>query len=181
MYRKLTTKRERGKKQRILQKIETCGRTDLDDFWRLSGIKENYNNTHTPFLVFYEDEGKIKMDILKKAEQLLGYPDSTKVMQQWSGKWSSDFFQFTVGDYRNFIEDPVSYYGEEEVAKLKTAKDVCITYGPRGNCRGMEYKVKLSFQDSYCGVHSSGGKEDERLVEFFKSEGIPIKEVHERK
>jgi hypothetical protein len=41
--------------------------------------------------------------IIDNKEELLALPDETPVMSQWSGQWRSDFFHFTVGDFRKFI------------------------------------------------------------------------------
>lgn len=45
----------------------------------------------------------IEVKIIDNKEALLELEDKTPVMGQWSGQWRSDFFQFTVGDLRKFI------------------------------------------------------------------------------
>ena len=52
--------------------------------------------THTPFLVFHEEEGAIRVHIVDSSDQLLRFPDETPVMGQWQGNYQSDFFQFTI-------------------------------------------------------------------------------------
>ncbi len=37
-------------------KIITAGRTDLQDFFKLSGILGHYKHTHTPFLAFVSSQ-----------------------------------------------------------------------------------------------------------------------------
>jgi len=76
--------------------VKTSGRTDLEDFWRLSGVCEDSRWPHHPALAFTNDEVKI----CTKPQDLLLLPDDTPVMKQWAGRWSSDFFQFTVGDFK---------------------------------------------------------------------------------
>ena len=61
--------------------------------------------SHTPFIVLNEDNNSI--DVVDKVTDLLylfGNKPQTKVMIQWSGKWSSDFFTFTVGDLKKEVE-----------------------------------------------------------------------------
>ncbi len=80
--------------------IETCGRTDLDDFWRLSGILQSKRLRHTPFIAFVSDDQRVVVKVVDSIDALLSLSDDTPVMVQWSGNWSSDFFQFTVADAR---------------------------------------------------------------------------------
>jgi hypothetical protein len=89
----------------MTQKLVTNGRTDIEDFFRLSGIRETKKLNHTPFLVFIESEDKIEVQIVDSADKLLRYPDETKVMAQWRGEWRSDFFQFSVSQFRKYVID----------------------------------------------------------------------------
>ena len=84
--------------------IKLTGRTDLNDYFSLSGIRETRRLSHHPFLIFIEDKNVVRVDIVDNAKELLTLPDTTKVMAQWGGKYSSDFFQFTVADFRKYIE-----------------------------------------------------------------------------
>ena len=83
--------------------LVTSGRTDVDDYFRHSGIREYKKLPHTPFLVFVEKGDLVEVEIVDRADRLLSYPDDTKVMAQWAGQWRSDFFQFTVGQFRAYI------------------------------------------------------------------------------
>jgi hypothetical protein len=83
--------------------ISTAGRSDVDDYFRKSGVLTARKLPHTPFLVFVENANDIEVRIVDNVHSLLGHADSTKVMGQWSGQWRSDFFQFTVGDVRKFV------------------------------------------------------------------------------
>ncbi len=80
------------------------GRTDTQDYFQISGIFDFPKLAHTPFLVFTRSESKVEVHIVLNGRELLLYPDETQVMGQWNGKWRSDFFQFTVGQYRAFLE-----------------------------------------------------------------------------
>ncbi len=80
-------------------------RTEVQSYFHLSGIRETKRLSHHPFIVFTEAED-IKVEIIDSAKELLEkYPDETKVLAQWGGQWSSDFFTFTVGQLREFIKN----------------------------------------------------------------------------
>jgi hypothetical protein len=63
-----------------MTKIITAGRTDLKDFFEKSGNFDEVRLTHTPFLVFLEEEGAIHVHIVDSAVQLLSFPDETPVV-----------------------------------------------------------------------------------------------------
>lgn len=81
-------------------RIITAGRADTDDYFKSSGVLDSEKLSRTPFLVFVEDSDCVRVQIIESIKKLLTYPDETKVMGQWEGKWRSDFFQFTVRDAR---------------------------------------------------------------------------------
>jgi hypothetical protein len=92
-------------------KIITSGRTDLADYFKLSGIREHKKLTHTPFLIFLASEDTVEVRVVDEAKKLLEYPDDTPVMAQWRGQWRSDFFQFKVVDLRTYVaEHPADRY-----------------------------------------------------------------------
>lgn len=84
--------------------IQTSGRTDITDYFKLSGIREYRSLPHTPFLVFVVEDSSVKVKLIDKPKDLLTFSDETKVMGQWAGKYRSDFFQFTIGDLKKYIE-----------------------------------------------------------------------------
>lgn len=84
-------------------KIFTTGRTDIESYFSLSGIRSTKKLNHTPFIVFTEKEDQVDVEIIDNIEELLSFPAKTKVMAQWKGEWSSDFFQFTVGDLSRYL------------------------------------------------------------------------------
>jgi hypothetical protein len=86
-------------------KVITSGRTNLDDYFRLSGIRDHKKLTHAPFLVFLIARDVVEVVIVDNARKLLEYPDETQVMAQWMGQWRSDFFQFKVGDFRKYATE----------------------------------------------------------------------------
>lgn len=86
-------------------KVATAGRTDVDAYFEQSGIREYKKLNHTPLLVFVEVDDIVEVEIVDSAAKLLSYSDQTKVMGQWAGKWRSDFFQFTVGQFRAYTHE----------------------------------------------------------------------------
>jgi hypothetical protein len=76
--------------------VKTGGRTDVDDYFRLSGVLRLGTLSHTPFQVFVEAENDVEVHIIDGVKKLLAFSDETKVMGQWSGQWRSDSFQFRV-------------------------------------------------------------------------------------
>ena len=93
--------------------IVTAGREDVDDFFKLSDVFTAERLNHTPLIVFIAIADVIQVRLLNYASELLSFPDDTPVMGQWRGTMHSDFFQFTVGQYRA--------YAEEALAPLKSA------------------------------------------------------------
>jgi hypothetical protein len=90
----------------VMAKIITAGRTDTKDFFEKSGnFDTGVKLVHTPFLVFLEGENAIHVQIAETVERLLIFPDEAPVMAQWQGNDRSDFFRFTVGDYRSYAEE----------------------------------------------------------------------------
>lgn len=87
--------------------LETAGRRDVSDFFDKSGIRTAKRLAHNPFLVFVvkAEEDRVEVVIIDNASDLLNYQDRTQVMAQWPGRWNSDFFQFTVGEFRQHIND----------------------------------------------------------------------------
>jgi hypothetical protein len=86
-------------------KIITTGRKDINNFFEKSDVRTWTAMPHHPFLVFVEDGDALLVKIIDSPKFLLTYPDQTPVMVQWAGKWRSDFFQFQVGDFRQYIKD----------------------------------------------------------------------------
>ncbi len=83
--------------------ITLAGRRDIEAYFAKSGIRSTRKLEHHPLLIFIEKEGKVRVEIVDSASRLLDYPNETPVMGQWPGQWRSDFFQFTVGEFRDFV------------------------------------------------------------------------------
>jgi hypothetical protein len=104
-------------------KLTLAGRTDLEDFFE-SGVFSSGTSRHHPFLVFVVKKNDVSIVLANSVNQLLQFPDETKVMAQWQGQWSSDFFQFTIGDYKK--------YHSSKFDEWKNVRDVVKITGPRG-------------------------------------------------
>ena len=64
-------------------KVITCGRTDLDEYFKLSGIREHKKLVHSPFLIFLISGDSVEVRIVDNAKALLDFADGTQVMAQW--------------------------------------------------------------------------------------------------
>ncbi|MBO0858635.1 MAG: hypothetical protein J2P21_09245 [Chloracidobacterium sp.] len=147
-------------------RIKLAGRTDIDEYFKLSGVFESERLTHTPLLVFITEEDTVTVRIVDKPTDLLSFPDETPVMGQWTGQWRSDFFQFTVGQYRQHLAT--------KLEPLKTAKNVIKMVGPQGGFRHLSYEY---VNERGAIAHASTGSktEAERLETFFAKHNIPVK------
>ena len=85
--------------------VETAGGTDVETYFQLSGCLEFKKLNHTPFLAFVCQDSSVIVRIIESADALLALPDGTPVMGQWRGEWRSDFFQFTVGQMRVYLQE----------------------------------------------------------------------------
>jgi len=144
--------------------IVTAGRKDVDDFFKLSDVFTAERLNHTPLIVFITTDGALQVRLLDHASELLSFPDVTPVMGQWRGTMRSDFFQFTVGQYRA--------YAEAALAPLKSATQVVKVVGPQGGVK----RLSFTYIDEGVRVSKSviGKAEIERLTLFFYAEGIPV-------
>lgn len=90
--------------------IKTCGRTDTDELFELSGIREKLLNRN-PALGFVANGNEVSVELVSNPRDILGFADETPFMVQWPGRWRSDFFQFTAGDFRRYVaEHPKASY-----------------------------------------------------------------------
>jgi hypothetical protein len=86
--------------------IITAGEKDCTAFFTKSDNFCRSKLAHTPFLAFLNeqvgDKITVTVQIVDNVPDLLKLPDSTQIMSQWQGQWRSEFFQFTVGEYKKF-------------------------------------------------------------------------------
>jgi hypothetical protein len=148
-----------------MPKIVTTGRTDVDEYFKLSGVLEYERLNHTPLLVFLSTEDSVRVQIVYVVNDLLGFPDDTPVMSQWRGEWRSDFFQFTVRQYHEYIE--------KKNQPLQSARNVIKTVGPNGGFRYMTYEYDdENGRTIRSSVHSK--PEAARLESIFQQFNIPV-------
>lgn len=64
------------------------------------------NQSHNPFLVILVDvpNHTVSIEIVRNSQALLSFPDETPVLAQWPGQYRSDWFHFTVSDWRAHVE-----------------------------------------------------------------------------
>ncbi len=154
-----------------MPKIFLDGRTDVDEFFKNSGVFESEHLVHHPLLAFPEKENAIHVHIIENPRELLSFSDETPVMGQWPGEWHSDYFQFTVGQYRHLIE--------EQQKLLLSARNVVKRVGPRGGFRLLTYEYVNEQGDLSRSYIVSGTKAND-IEAFFARNNIPISIETER-
>ncbi len=145
--------------------IVTAGRKDVDEFFKLSDVFTAERLTHTPLLVFIATEDTVQVRLLDHAHELLSFSDDTPVMAQWRGTMRSDFFQFTVGQYRT--------HAAAALAPLKSATQVVKVVGPQGGVQRLSFEY-IDERGIRISKSVIGKAEIERLTLFFYAEEIPV-------
>jgi hypothetical protein len=147
-------------------RITLAGRSDIDEYFNLSGVFESERLTHTPLLVFITEQDAVTVHIIDIPTDLLSFPDETPVMGQWTGQWRSDFFQFTAGQYRQHVAT--------KLEPLKTAQNVIKTVGPQGGFRHLYYEYVYE-RGTITHAGTGSKTEAERLETFIAKHNIPVK------
>jgi len=145
--------------------IVTAGRKDVDDFFKLSDVFTAERLNHTPLLVFIATEDAVQVRLLDHAHELLSFPDDTPVMGQWRGTMRSDFFQFTVGQYRASAEAALT--------PLKSATQVVKVIGRQGGSKRLSFEY-IDERGIRVSKSVIGKTEIERLSLFFYAEAFPL-------
>lgn len=55
--------------------------------------------TLTPLVAFIPVEGGIEVRIIEEVNEVFALDPATPMMVSWPGKWKSDFFHFTAGEW----------------------------------------------------------------------------------
>jgi len=141
------------------------GRTDVDSYFKLSRVFDAEHLNHTPLLVFSIENDTVRVSLVHNPTELLSMEDDTQVMGQWRGEWRSDFFRFSVGQYRQFVN------AKDET--LKAARNVVKTVGPQGGFQSLQYEY---VDERGTIVHKSTGvkSEADRLEILFGQFGVPV-------
>jgi hypothetical protein len=146
--------------------IILSGGTDVNQFFKISGVFDYEQLNHTPFLVFEVTDDILHVQIIDNAKKLLTFPDETPVMGQWRGDYRSDYFQFKVGQYRQYLE-------EKDAALVITVRHVVKRIGPLGGFRSLSYEY--TDENGTIMHHSVGYKtEAERLEAVFLKNEISV-------
>jgi len=148
-----------------MTKIILDGRKDIDAFFEHIDVFNSERLTHNPFLIFIASEASVTVRIINKPNKLLSFPDDTPVMGQWPGQYRSDYFQFTVGQYRP--------YAEAKYGLLKSAKNVIKFIGPKGGFRLLSYKYEN--EQGIIESEQINSKADADIIEeIFDKQKIPV-------
>ncbi len=145
--------------------IVTAGHKDVDEFFKLSDVFTAERLNHTPLLVFIATEDAVQVRLLDHAHELLSFPDDTPVMGQWRGTMRSDFFQFTVGQYRASAEAALT--------PLKSATQVVKVIGRQGGSKRLSFEY-IDERGIRVSKSVIGKTEIERLSLFFYAEAFPL-------
>jgi hypothetical protein len=148
-----------------MPKIILDGHTGTDEFFKKNSVFESERLTHTPFLVFVEEENAVHVRIIDNPRKLLSFSNETQVMVQWPGEWRSDYFQFTVGEYRHFIE------GKNTL--LLSARDVVKRVGPKGGFRMLSYQY-VNEQGVLTSSYIMSRAQAEEIEAVFAQHNIPV-------
>jgi len=80
------------------------GEENRKNYFELSGSIESSFLHHTPFIIL----DPVGIRLCSNAEELITtYKDKeeTKILGQWRGRWDSNFFLFTIGQLKYYLED----------------------------------------------------------------------------
>jgi len=148
-----------------MPKLKLAGRTDVDDYFERSGVCDDENFGNTPFLVFAVEGETVFVKVVDTPAQLTTYPNDTRVMSRWVTDEINDYFQFTVGLFKQ--------YRDARLGRLQSAKHVVKMVGPRGGFRSLSYEYADAAGVT---IHVATGIRDEaeRLEAFFTKHNIPI-------
>jgi hypothetical protein len=79
---------------------ENIQATDTHKF--LSSAITSSDLSHNQFLVLSVQKDHLLIDAVDNLNKLFLYPDDSRVLARWAGKWQSDYFLFTVKDVKTF-------------------------------------------------------------------------------
>lgn len=73
-------------------------------FFEQSGIRLCRPERHHPFLVLNRTgESTTSIEVVNNTMDLIKYPAKTRVLIQWRGNRRSDFYKFTVGEFKRHL------------------------------------------------------------------------------
>lgn len=89
--------------QKILAFADGSFRHDLEDFFKLSGWLDD-DNKHSNLMAIEFVEGVPTLGFPRPAQNVLEMPEDTIVIARWPGKWRSDVFNFSLMQFRAWLE-----------------------------------------------------------------------------
>jgi hypothetical protein len=107
---------------KVVIKIETSGRTDLAEYFRLSGVFELDDIGHTPFLAFIATEDSVEVRIVSNCIELFKLPDETPVMAQWRGEWRSDFSNSKLATAESFKSGEMNCCAQQKMSPRRLVR-----------------------------------------------------------
>lgn len=110
------------------------GRTDFEEFFKITNILEFADFKLSPMLVFVQKDDSVSVQECLSIESLVNYPEDAVILQLWPGKWRSDYFKFTVKDvktkYKELVDKILQYsYAEVNVGPKGAFYSMRITGG----------------------------------------------------
>lgn len=148
-----------------MMQIVTAGRKDTQAFFAQSGILEWEHMPHTPLLAFLVGEDTVRVLIVERPRDLLALADETPVMGQWQGEFRSDFFQFTVREYREHLE--------RRIAPYATAYNVVKRVGPKGGFRSLSFRY-VNEKGVDAGTTIATRSAAAWIEDLFQKQNIPV-------
>lgn len=100
----MSTKRK-SNSNRSSTSLELTGKPATSAYFEMSGIRSKGKQMQRPFITFRRRNNKINVELVNDVQKLVQMPLKTRVMAQWEGKERSDFYRFTVGDLKEYLED----------------------------------------------------------------------------
>lgn len=88
----------------LTDRLNTTGMIDIEALFEKSNILKDEKLFHNPFIVFKDDGDYMNIRIVENYKELFNFHPDTKVMVQWIGNFSSNYFHFRVRDLTDYLE-----------------------------------------------------------------------------
>jgi len=90
--------KKKGKKQTF----EFIGfRGPGENLFELTCIRHYGRKTHDRFIIIRSDR---TVEVVDNTSDLFNYPDDTNIIYRWQGQWRSDYFHFTLKEFKDYIK-----------------------------------------------------------------------------
>jgi hypothetical protein len=112
--------------------VSTVGRGDLKPFFGKSGLFDGQGWRHHQALAFLVQGALVQVRICSSPAEVLKLPDATPLMQQWPGKYDSDWFCYTVADLRAYWQPLVERATAQDIWTAQRGRHPLSAPGDRG-------------------------------------------------